>query len=162
MCSPILRQPETHPTPAQTFACVFPDVGRTLADTKTAQAVIAALPALKTLPPAPVELLGIQLPDADVAVSVTMQPREDQSAGKPVRGFEELMDTFSLHHYIVRNGTTLDSTPEFVSFQRKFASDWGAVQQSVSGPSPPRGLACSQLLCPPSRFWPLCARMAKV
>ena len=82
------------------------------------------------------ELLGIQLPDADVAVSVTMQPREDQSAGKPVRGFEELMDTFSLHHYIVRNGTTLDSTPEFVSFQRKFASDWGAVQQTVRAPSP--------------------------
>ena len=101
------------------------------------------------------ELLGKQLPDADAAVSVATQPRADQSAGRPVRGFEELMDTFSLHHYIVRNGTTLDSTPEFVSFQRKFASDWGAVQQSVSGP------ACSQLLCPPSRFWPLCARMAK-
>lgn len=83
------------------------------------------------------ESLGIQFPDADVAVSVATQPRADQSAGRPVRGFEELMDTFSLHHYIVRNGTTLDSTPEFVSFQRKFASDWGAVQQTVRGPSPP-------------------------
>lgn len=56
------------------------------------------------------------------------------------------MDTFSLHHYIVRNGTTLDSTPEFVSFQRKFASDWGAVQQTVR----------VQLLLPPWSLWPLC------
>ena len=55
------------------------------------------------------------------------------------------MDTFSLHHYIVRNGTTLDSTPEFVSFQRKFASDWGAVQQTVR----------VQLLPPPCRFGPV-------
>ena len=97
------------------------DVGTTLAEKKAAQAAIAALPALK--PPSPV---AKQLPDADVAT----QPRADQSAGR-ARGFEELMDTFSLHHFIVRNGMTLDSTPEFVSFQRKFASDWGAVQQLV-------------------------------
>ena len=121
-----------------------PDVGTSLADTKTAQAATAALPPLKKLPPAPVESLGIQLPDADAAVSVATQPRADHSAGRPVRGFEELMDTFSLHHYIVRNGTTLDSTPEFVSFQRKFASDWGAVQQTVR----------VQLLLPPCRFDP--------
>ena len=144
-------------TRANVRLSLSPDVGTTLADTKTAQVATAALTALKTLPPAPTESLGIQLPDADVAVSVATQPRADQSAGRPVRGFEELMDTFSLHHYIVRNGTTLDSTPEFVSFQRKFASDWGAVQQSVRGPSP----ACSQLLFPPCRFWPLCARTAK-
>ena len=108
------------------------------------------------------ELLGKQLPDADVAVSVATQPREDQSAGRPVRGFEELMDTFSLHHYIVRNGTTLDSTPEFVSFQRRFASDWGAVQQTVRGPSPPAPSSNAQAVVSAMSFWPLCARMAKV
>ena len=99
---------------------------------------IVAPPTLKTLPLPSMDLLGVQLPDADVAVSVATQPREDQSVGRPVRRFEELMDTFSLHHYIIRNGTTLDSTPEFISFQRKFASDWGAIQQSVRG-------KCSQL-----------------
>ena len=155
------------PTPAQnqpnprTFARVSPDVGTTLADTKTAQAAIAALPALKTLPPAPRELLGTQLPGADVA-GRDKTPPGDLSAGRQVRGFEELMDTFSLHHYIVRNGTSLDSTPEFVSFQRKFGSDWGAVQQSVREPSPSCVLASSgsQLLPPAMSVCP-CVHLAK-
>ena len=48
------------------------------------------------------------------------------------RQFEELMDTFSLHHFIVRFGSTLDTTPEYISFQRKFQEHWGAIQQLVS------------------------------
>ena len=41
------------------------------------------------------------------------------------------MDTFSLHHFIIRHGVTLDSTPEYASYQRKYAADWGALQQLV-------------------------------
>ena len=39
------------------------------------------------------------------------------------------MDTFSLHHFIVRHGVTLSTTPEYASFQRKYARDWGAIEQ---------------------------------
>ena len=47
------------------------------------------------------------------------------------REFDELMDTFSLHHFIIRNGLVLDSTPEYASYQRKYASSWGALQQLI-------------------------------
>jgi hypothetical protein len=47
------------------------------------------------------------------------------------RGFEELMDTFSLHHFIIRRGELLAETPEFVSFQRKHNERWGAVSEVV-------------------------------
>jgi hypothetical protein len=54
-----------------------------------------------------------------------------QQTDQAARQFDELMDSYSLHHFIIRHGTTLNSTPEFASFQRKYASDWGAVEQLV-------------------------------
>ena len=36
------------------------------------------------------------------------------------RGYDELMDAFSSHLFIIRKGVTLDSTPEFISFQRTY------------------------------------------
>ena len=39
------------------------------------------------------------------------------SSGADARGFDELMDTFSLHHFIIRHGVTLDTTPEFASYR---------------------------------------------
>lgn len=49
------------------------------------------------------------------------------------RGFEELMDTFSLHHFIIRRGELLDDTPEFVSYQRKNQERWGALLEVING-----------------------------
>jgi hypothetical protein len=40
------------------------------------------------------------------------------------RGFERIMDEHSLHEFIIRRGKTLDSTPEFESFRRAYASTW--------------------------------------
>merc|ERR1719399_158164 len=50
----------------------------------------------------------------------------------PARGYNELLDTFSLHQFIIRRGDVLSSTPEFQSFKRKYTSLWGRVQQVVS------------------------------
>ena len=101
------------------------DVGPTLAEKKAVAQAAASAPRPTVVQPAPVEI-GAQsdLPEPP-------SPRAELPPPADARGFEELMDEFSLHHYIVRNGTTLDSTPEFVSFQRKFAAHWGAVQQLV-------------------------------
>lgn len=48
------------------------------------------------------------------------------------RGFNELMDTFSLHHFIIRRGEVLSDTPEFVSYQRKHAQHWGALADTIA------------------------------
>jgi hypothetical protein len=49
-----------------------------------------------------------------------------QSVDK-IRGYNELLDTYSLHQFLIRYGKTLDTTPEFVSFQRKNRENWGAI-----------------------------------
>ena len=35
------------------------------------------------------------------------------------RGYEELLDQFSLHELLIRRGATLDTTPEFLTLNPK-------------------------------------------
>ena len=46
---------------------------------------------------------------------------------KKARGFNELLDMYSLHQFLIRHGNTLESTPEFVSFRRKYSYMWGQI-----------------------------------
>ena len=46
------------------------------------------------------------------------------------RNYDEIMDTFSLHHFIIRKGITLD-TPEFASYKRTFTSMWPKISQTI-------------------------------
>ena len=105
---------------ANTKLDLLNDVGVTLAERRMQQpaeeVTMAASAPIQSVPVASPEV-GLDLPPAGDAV--------DDNA----RQFEDLMDTFSLHHYIIRRGRTLDTTPEFASFQRKFAADWGAISQ---------------------------------
>lgn len=55
------------------------------------------------------------------------KPREDINT----RGYEELMDAFSSHLFIIRKGVTLDTTPEFISFQRTYAQLWGKIIPAI-------------------------------
>ncbi|KAJ1617653.1 hypothetical protein T492DRAFT_849923 [Pavlovales sp. CCMP2436] len=55
----------------------------------------------------------------------------DPIAVDQARGFNELMDAFSLHHFIIRRGELLAETPEFVSFQRKYSDHWGTVLEVI-------------------------------
>ncbi|CAG9318397.1 unnamed protein product [Blepharisma stoltei] len=43
------------------------------------------------------------------------------------RGYNELMDTFSSHFFIIRKGVTLDTTPEFISYQRTYVKIWEKI-----------------------------------
>jgi hypothetical protein len=49
----------------------------------------------------------------------------------PARSYDELMDEFSLHHFIIRHGKTITQTPEFESFRRRNEGVWGAVLSLV-------------------------------
>ncbi|ETV97891.1 hypothetical protein, variant [Aphanomyces invadans] len=48
-----------------------------------------------------------------------------------IRGYNELLDTYSLHQFIIRKGKTLADTPEFISFQRTTEDLWGSVSKSI-------------------------------
>ena len=51
------------------------------------------------------------------------ETREDPPGA---RGYNELLDRYSLHQFIIRKGKVLD-TPEFVSFKRTYAHIWGPI-----------------------------------
>ena len=43
------------------------------------------------------------------------------------RAYDALMDDHSLHEVLIRHGTTVDSTPEFESFNRKYLHIWPEI-----------------------------------
>jgi hypothetical protein len=49
------------------------------------------------------------------------------AAWEEARGYNELLDSFSLHQFIIRRGKTLADTPEYESFKRKYLNAWGGV-----------------------------------
>ena len=55
-----------------------------------------------------------------------------QTLVEQIRGYNELLDEFSLHQFIIRRGRVLDSTPEFRSFKRTHAAQWGPITIVIS------------------------------
>lgn len=51
----------------------------------------------------------------------------DAGTDEDARGYNELMDEYSLHQLIFRKGKLLDETPEFVSFRRTYLDKWATV-----------------------------------
>ncbi|KAG5189603.1 hypothetical protein JKP88DRAFT_243120, partial [Tribonema minus] len=49
-----------------------------------------------------------------------------------IRGYLELLDEFSLHHFVIYRGTVVDSTPEFASFKRTYAERWGGIDVCIA------------------------------
>lgn len=47
------------------------------------------------------------------------------------RGYNQLMDEFSLHQFLIRRGKCLDDTPEFLSFKRTYISKWGSISYII-------------------------------
>ena len=56
---------------------------------------------------------------------------EQQMAKDKQRGYNELLDEFSLHQFIIRKGKCLDDTPEFLSFKRTYISKWGSISYII-------------------------------
>eukprot|EP00002_Diphylleia_rotans_P032497 TRINITY_DN6832_c0_g3_i2.p1 TRINITY_DN6832_c0_g3~~TRINITY_DN6832_c0_g3_i2.p1 ORF type:complete len:1023 (+),score=225.37 TRINITY_DN6832_c0_g3_i2:269-3070(+) len=93
-------------------------------------------------------LTQIESPKPKIAAPSSAEPTETQTIASPKessessdesigdmpkfepidpRSYHELMDTYSLHQFIIRKGKCLDTTPEFTSFKRKNANKWGEV-----------------------------------
>lgn len=48
-----------------------------------------------------------------------------------VRGYNELLDAYSLHQFIIHKGRAMRETPEFVSFRRVAQEVWGGVEEVI-------------------------------
>ena len=55
---------------------------------------------------------------------------ETPSEPKP-KEYEELMDTHSAHQFVIRKGKTLEATPEFQSYHRKYGHSWSYIAQVI-------------------------------
>ena len=67
---------------------------------------------------------------ADRNVDSLIQELGDK-ARDPTRTYQELLDVYSLHEFIIRKGKTLANTPEFMSFQRSFRDGWDGIKAVV-------------------------------
>jgi hypothetical protein len=56
---------------------------------------------------------------------------EAQRQDEEARGYNELLDEFSLHQFIIRKGKCLDETDEFLSFKRTYISKWGSISYII-------------------------------
>lgn len=59
------------------------------------------------------------------------QPRGDSPSLEAARQYEELLDSHSLHEFIIRYGQTLNTTPEFASYGRVYAGIWPIITQLI-------------------------------
>ncbi|GMF15784.1 unnamed protein product [Phytophthora fragariaefolia] len=48
-----------------------------------------------------------------------------------IRGYNELLDAYSLHQFLIHKGRTMRDTPEFVSFRRVAQELWGSVEEAL-------------------------------
>jgi len=62
-----------------------------------------------------------------LAISETSVKNQEQVNVPDARGYNELMDVYSLHQLMIRKGTLLEQTPEFISFKRTYISRWGSI-----------------------------------
>ncbi|EGR31111.1 IQ calmodulin-binding motif family protein, putative, partial [Ichthyophthirius multifiliis] len=45
--------------------------------------------------------------------------------------YPQVLDTYSLHHFIIRKGKTLEETPEFQSYKRMFSKEWPYLKNII-------------------------------
>ncbi|KAK1936552.1 IQ domain-containing protein H [Phytophthora citrophthora] len=62
---------------------------------------------------------------------------KDEEAGElganvdKIRGYNELLDAYSLHQFLIHKGRTMRDTPEFISFRRVAQELWGSVEEAL-------------------------------
>jgi len=49
-----------------------------------------------------------------------------------LRNYTMMMDSFSLHNFVIYQGETLKNTPEFQSFRRQYTHEWGGISHLIS------------------------------
>lgn len=78
-----------------------------------------------TLTPNPESKLA--LPESQSHLYTVKLDKKEQINVPDARGYNELMDVYSLHQLMIRKGTLLEQTPEFISFKRTYIARWGSI-----------------------------------
>ena len=47
------------------------------------------------------------------------------------KAYDEVLDIYSLHQFIIRRGKTLIETPEFISYKRKYFGVWPSIEKVI-------------------------------
>ncbi|CAM9563669.1 unnamed protein product, partial [Choristocarpus tenellus] len=55
-----------------------------------------------------------------------------KSDTQKIRGYMDLLDEYSLHHFIIWYGKVIDQTPEFLSLRRKHQAIWNSISRYVT------------------------------
>jgi IQ domain-containing protein H len=69
----------------------------------------------------------LALPASTNQGTLAIEQQQSQNNMGQARGYNELMDEYSLHQLMFRKGKLIDQTPEFVSFRRTYIDKWGPV-----------------------------------
>ncbi len=72
--------------------------------------------------PAPV---GQELVPVKEAAQGSNLQEGDEKAN--AREYNDLMDAYSLHQFMIRKGKVIDTTPEYASYKRTYAAHWGEI-----------------------------------
>ena len=93
------------------------------------------LPALKKAAIANVKVQSLALPEPaetkPLAIEYDMKKDTVAESEANPRTYNELLDEYSLHQFMIRKGKVMDNTPEFISFKRKYLGKWGAISYIV-------------------------------
>ena len=97
-------------------------------DTRSVEQMPAQPPPKPTIQPPAAIPRKLPVPDGVKARTVQEEAVKERD---DARQYAELLDMYSLHEFIIRKGQALRSTPEFVSYQRKFTQQWGAITHII-------------------------------
>jgi hypothetical protein len=83
---------------------------------------------MKSIQGLQVTQLALNVPNETIKLALPEPSQTSPQAEVPdARGYNELMDVYSLHQLMIRRGTILEQTPEFVSFKRTYMHKWGSI-----------------------------------
>ncbi|KAF0983733.1 hypothetical protein FDP41_007648 [Naegleria fowleri] len=66
-------------------------------------------------------------PTEDQKLNALFEANHEKKKQQYLRTYLDLMDEYSLHHVIVRHGTLLNNTPEYLSFYRTYQYNWPKI-----------------------------------
>ena len=79
-----------------------------------------------------VKTLGPKGTQGPIQVPTTSAVAKQDPVIEELRNYTVLMDKYSLHNFIIYEGVTLKNTPEFTSFKRTYAAEWGSISSIIT------------------------------
>ncbi|DBA72938.1 TPA: hypothetical protein ACH3X2_009891 [Trebouxia sp. C0005] len=128
--APILHQGQEIPqcTPVQCTSSIDSVLSIASSDSEFQR---AEDPHIVSSPSSPSPLLAPRSPSTTRSGIYSPQPRAESPSSEAARQYEQLMDSHSLHEFMIRYGQTLSSTPEFMSYQRVYAAVWPVLAELI-------------------------------